>query len=109
MEDEAANAIALARTITSEREQPTSPLSRIKSRLTSDSTPQVLGIPLPTDQGNTASDHDDDEADEGEEGKGGGMSKTVKGIFGKIKKHTSKFDLQHALGSSDEVSREVMI
>jgi hypothetical protein len=41
---------------------------------------------------------------EGKE-EGGGMRKTVKGLVGKLKKHTSKFDLPSiSTGSSDEVS-----
>ena len=102
MEEEASNSIALARALTREREiSPSSPLSRTKSRSTvlSDDTPQVLGVPLH----NEASLTEEEEEPHDDEGRGI-MGKTVKGILGKIKKHTSKFDLPNS-HSSDEVSR----
>lgn len=106
LEEDASHSLALARAITKERETtPTSPISRSRSRSTvlSAETPQILGVPLTNDPSpmspNTSTEEDEEHDDE--EGRGI-VGKRMKGILGKIKKHTSKFDLPHSL-SSDEV------
>ena len=112
MEDEvtADQALALARALSRE---PSSPLARVRSRASvGRNGAQILGVPLGDSINgldeieDVGSDRIMAEKDE-KEGKeeGGGMRKTVKGLVGKLKKHTSKFDLPSiSTGSSDDVS-----
>jgi len=114
MEDEvsANQTLALARALSRDA---SSSLARVRSRAASvgrgGSGPQVLGVSL-AEGSNGIDDIDEDdrerdvaEKDEKEGKEEGGMRKTVKGLVGKLKKHTSKFDLSSiSNGSSDEVS-----
>jgi len=100
--------LALARALSRE---PTSPLTRVRSISGSvgrNNGPQVLGVSI-SDEANAIDDIEEDDREreitEKEENEEGGLRKTVKGLVGKLKKHTSKFDLPSLSSSStDDVS-----